>query len=189
MKKDETKRIVSQCLKGDRKAQKELYSLLGPTLMGLCRRYMANQEDAEDALMESFVSIFTHLDTYRGSTAKELMTWCKTITVNRAITKLNARKAMRRNGVNVQAESLMYDEPSTPIETSLDADWILSIMDRMPKKPRLVFNLREIDGYGYEEMSEMLGMSVGALKVNYHRARKWLVERLEADSRKADKVR
>lgn len=188
MKKDDSGRIVRQCLKGDRKAQKELYDAIGPVLMGLCRRYTQTQEDAEDVLMEAFVQIFTKLDTYRGHSIKELVTWCKSITIYKAIDKINSKKRLKRNGTNFQIETVFDDVPSTPMETSLDAEWILSIMDRMPKKPRLVFNLREIDGYSYEEMSEMLGMSINALKVNYHRARKWLAERLEADSRKADRV-
>lgn len=185
---NESKRIVRQCLKGDRKAQRELYDRLAPKLMGICARYMPTREDAEDVLMEAFVNIFTKMGTYRGNTMRELETWCKAVVIDRAITKLKARWALKRNAPTVDMDSVFDDPPSAPIETSLDADWVMSIMEKMPKKPRLVFNMREIDGYGYEEMSEMLGMSVGSLKVNYHRARKWLLERLEADDRKADMV-
>lgn len=187
MGKDKSERIVRQCLKGDRRAQRELYDTIGPALMGICRRYCPVKEDAEDVLTEAFVGIFTHLDTYNGHSMAELMAWCKAIAVYRSIDKWHADRAVKRRGVAVKPE-LADMWVSAPNMGSPDAERILAMMGSMPDKPRMVFNLHEVDGYGYSEMSEMLGMTVTALKVNYHRARKWLMERLKEDWSRGDTV-
>jgi RNA polymerase sigma factor, sigma-70 family len=188
MGKEKLEKILEKCLKGDRKAQKELYEGIGPRLMGICRRYCRVREDAEDALIDAFVCIFTNLGTYRGHSMNELMAWCGTIAVNKCIDRFNARNTAMRNGFDTDFDSEAAAKASVPNMASPDAETILAMVDALPDRQRVVFNLREIDGYGYEEMSEMLGMTVNSLKVNYHRARKSLMKNLKADWSLGDAV-
>ena len=183
---DKSTTLVSGCIKGDRKSQNELYEILYPILSNTCRQYCKVKEDIEDVTAEVFVRIFMNLGKYRGKSMTELVGWCKTIAKRRAIDKVNAGMTNKRRGFNVGYDDIYGEQPSVRNTASPDSERIVALMADMPKKPRIVFAMREIEGYTYSELTVILGMSINALKVNYHRARKWLMARIEADSRMAD---
>lgn len=177
--------LVSGCINGDRKAQNELYAILNPILSNVCSMYCKTKEDTEDAVAEAFVRIFDNLWRYEGSSMAELVGWCKTIAKHKAIDKVNADATDKRKGVNVGYEDAFNDQACVRNMASPDREFILALLVQMPKNPRKVFIMHEIEGYSYDELTIMLGMKMNALKTNYHRARKWLMARIEADWKKA----
>ena len=80
------KELVEGCIREDRKYQKILWNLYSSKLMALCLRYCKNQEEAEDALMESFVRIYDKIPTFRYQSSLE--TWMRRITVNISINSI-----------------------------------------------------------------------------------------------------
>ena len=75
--------LIEGCIKGDRKMQYELYERFAPKMYGVCLRYAANTEEAEDILQEGFIKIFKKISSYRGDGSFE--GWIRRIFVNTAI--------------------------------------------------------------------------------------------------------
>jgi RNA polymerase sigma-70 factor (ECF subfamily) len=126
-------------------------------------------EDADDVLQNTFVKAWKGMETFRGEA--QLYTWLYRIATNESITFLN----QKRNRQTVPLEdaelqlsrSLHYDAYFSGDELQLQLQKaILSL----PEKQRIVFNMKYFDDMPYENMSEILGTSVGSLKASYHHA-------------------
>ena len=143
------------------------------------RRIVLNHDDANDVVQNVFVKAWTNLQNFRGEA--KLSTWLFKIAVNESINFINKEKHRIQNtGVNPEDESLLlknleaddyFDGDSLQLE-------LQAAIEKLPEKQRLVFNMRYYDEMKYEEMSEVLGTSVGALKASYHHAVKKLTDML-----------
>lgn len=131
------------------------------------RRMVLTHDDADDLLQQTFIKAWTALDTFRGEA--RLSTWLYRIAANEALTHLARRR-----------ETLSLDDAEADVATTLASDPYFNGDDTqlklqeaiatLPTKQRTVFNLKYFDDMKYEEMSETLGTSVGALKASYHHA-------------------
>lgn len=133
------------------------------------RRMVENHDDTNDILQETFIKAWTSLGNFRGDA--KLSTWLYKIAINESLTFLSRER--RRNNVSID------DEASTLInaieaDTNVDGDTLALELRKaiatLPEKQRLVFNMRYYDEMKYEQMAEVLGTSVGALKSSYHLA-------------------
>lgn len=139
------------------------------------RRMVVNHEDADDLLQNVFIKVWKHLDGFKENA--QLYTWLYRIATNECLTFLEQQK--KRSTVSL-------DDITSGLEDKLKADteydpkkltWKLQqAILQLPEKQRLVFNLRYYDEMPYEEMSQVLGTSEGALKASYHHA----VKKVEA---------
>ena len=139
-----------------------------------------SHDDANDLLQNTFMKAWQALDNFRGDA--KLSTWLYKIAVNESITHLDRER--RRAGVSL-------DDEASALAHTIEADeWIdgdaLSLKLRkavatLPEKQRLVFNMKYFDEMKYEQMSEILGTSVGALKASYHLAVKKIEQYLQTD--------
>lgn len=144
------------------------------------RRMVNNHDDANDLLQNTFMKAWQALDNFRGDA--KLSTWLYKIAINESITHLE--KERKRQGLSLD------DEESGIINTIEADEWIdgdeLSLklrkaIARLPEKQRLVFNMKYFDEMKYEDMSSILGTSVGALKASYHLAVKKIEQFLEEE--------
>ena len=169
-------RDPSQC----RDAFGEVMRRYGEPLYWLIRRMVNSHDDASDLLQNTFMKAWQALDNFRGDA--KLSTWLYKIAVNESITHLDRER--RRAGVSL-------DDEASALAHTIEADeWIdgdeLSLKLRkavaqLPEKQRLVFNMKYFDEMKYEQMSEILGTSIGALKASYHLAVKKIEQYLETD--------
>ena len=133
------------------------------------RKILISHEDTDDTLQNAFVKVWFALDNFREEAA--LHTWLYKIVTNEALTLLRKKKKHiffpgDENKENL-AEKLESDPYFNGDELQLELQKaILSL----PEKQRLVFNMKYFDEMKYEDMSEILGTSVGALKSSYHHA-------------------
>ncbi len=134
------------------------------------RRMVASHDDANDLLQNCFLKVWNNLHNFRGDA--KLSTWLYKIAVNETINFLN--KERQRNNLtegDTDDEFLMRNLES---DSYFDGDELQKELQKaimqLPEKQRLVFNMRYYDEMKYEEMSEILGTSVGALKASYHHA-------------------
>ena len=135
------------------------------------RKIVLNHEDADDVLQNTFIKVFKHIDGFKGES--KLFSWMYRIATNEALSYLN--KKAKQVGVDLQslgeqrAENLEADPFFDGDEIQLKLQKAIA---KLPKKQQLVFNMRYYDEIKYEEMSNILETSVGALKASYHHARK-----------------
>ena len=163
--------LIEACLAGDRRAQRALYDLSLPRLRYLAERYLFDGGERADALQESYLRIFKHLDRFDGERAG-FLTWAGRITINVCLRR-NARHEDRNDG---QIEDLLTDavapEPG-PLRQLTDAE-LLIWLRRMPHAYYVVFNLHAVDGYGYAEVARLLGITPELARQRFSRARAWL---------------
>ena len=145
------------------------------------RRMVIVHEDADDVMQNFAIKVWKGLNNFRADS--QLFTWLYRIATNETLTFLNKRK-------KYQSVPLIQDEnehgDSYNVLSSLKSDTFFSgdeielklqnAIAQLPDKQKLVFNLRYYDELKYEEMSQVLGTSVGALKASYHHA----VKKIEA---------
>ncbi len=133
------------------------------------RRMVFDHDDASDILQNTFIKAWTNIDNFRGDA--KLSTWLHKIAINESITFINKKKAQNNIPLDSDDSFLANTLESDPW---FDGDATQLQLQRaiasLPEKQRLVFNMRYFDEMKYEDMSEILGTSVGALKASYHHA-------------------
>lgn len=137
------------------------------------RRIVIDHDDANDVLQNTFIKAWTNIDNFRGDA--KLSTWLYKIAINESITFINKKKVQN---------NISLDEDDSFLVNSLESDeWfdgdaaqikLQKAIATLPEKQRIVFNMHYYDEMKYEDMSEILGTSVGALKASYHHAVKKL---------------
>lgn len=142
------------------------------------RRFLCSHEDTDDLLQDIYIKIWSALPSFRGDS--QLYTWIYRIATNETLNWL--RKVRRENAISLEAvgdllASRIDEDPhfnGNAIQRELH-----KAIQKLPEKQRLVFNMRYFDEMKYEDISEITGTSVGALKASYHHAYVKVRETLE----------
>ena len=164
--------LIDNCKKNDTKAQSQLYKLFSSKLFSLCLKYSRNYAEAEDNLQDSFVTIFNKVSQYKNKGSFE--GWMKRITINTALQRY------RDKGVfNIINEDTIEDVTVEINNDDISIDYLLRIIQELPDRYRLVFNLYVLDGYSHKEVADMLSITTGTSKSNLARARLILKEKIE----------
>lgn len=139
------------------------------------RRLVIDHDDADDLVQDVFIKVWKNLEKFRSDS--QLYTWIYRIATNESITFLNKKK---------QRNNIPLDEVSGELnETLVASDYfngdkiqmkLQKAMLTLPEKQRLIFNMKYFDELKYEEISEITGTSIGALKASFHIA----VKKIEA---------
>jgi RNA polymerase sigma factor (sigma-70 family) len=138
--------------------------MLAPKLMGICLRYMARREEAEDVLQDSFVKIFTSLSSFRNDGSFE--GWAKRITVNTALNALKKKRIEFSADVGEQGfEIAESDEVSPP-----QLDELLVCLAGLPDGYRTIINLYLVEEYSHKEIGLMLNIRESTSRSQYSRA-------------------
>ena len=158
--------------KNDAEAQSQLYTLYSSKLFSLCLKYSKNYVEAEDNLQDAFVTIFKKISQFKSKGSLE--GWMKRITINTALQRY------RSVGVfDIINEDQIEDVTIEIDNDSVSIDFLLGIIQELPDRYRLVFNLYVLDDYSHKEIAEMLKISTGTSKSNLARARLILKEKIE----------
>lgn len=166
------KQLIQKCIDYDTQAQSELYQLFSSKLFSVCLKYSRNYAEAEDNLQDAFLTIFKKIDQYKHKGSFE--GWLKRIAINTALQRY------RGQGVfEIINEDYIEDESVEIDDEHVSIDFLLKIIQELPDRYRLVFNLYVLDGYSHKEIANMLNIKVGTSKSNLARARKLLIEKIE----------
>ena len=168
--------IVEACKRGDRKAQFELYKLYSRAMYNICVRMLGSAENAEDALQNSFVDVFTKLDTFRFEST--IGAWIKRITINNCINALKKRR-LEFSELTDNAQMPMEADPSVS-DGFLNVPAIQKAIQHLPDGYRTVFNLYALEGYDHEEIGQILSITEATSKSQYSRAKARLREVLKS---------
>jgi RNA polymerase sigma-70 factor (ECF subfamily) len=154
------------------KYQEQLYWVI--------RRLVIDHDDTNDIIQNVFIKVWSNLETFREDS--KLYTWLYRIAINESLGFLNSKRMrifVPFGDVEKQLNQKLTDDnffEGTEIQLMLQKA-ILTL----PEKQRIVFNLRYYNEMPYEQMSEILGTSVGALKASYHLAMKKVEKSLKAN--------
>lgn len=160
-----------------RAAFSRIVTLYGEKLYWQIRKMVLSHEDADDLLQNTFLKAWSNLDYFRGEA--KISTWLFKIAINECLTFINKQRI--QNSISIDdadvflLERLKSDEFFNGDEIQLR---LQEAILRLPEKQRLVFNMKYFDNMKYDEISEILGTSVGALKASYHYAVKKIEEYL-----------
>ena len=164
--------LIKQCAKNDRRAQKEIYQLFAGKLFSLCLKYSKNKHEAQDNFQDGFIIIFEKIGQFKFKGSFE--GWLKRVMVNTILLKYR-----KRNVLNIVTEEIP-DEVIVDIdEDEVSLDFLLNLIQELPDRYRMVFNLYVLDGCSHKEISKMLQIAEGTSKSNLARARAILKQKIE----------
>jgi RNA polymerase sigma-70 factor (ECF subfamily) len=156
---------------GDASAFEALYRLHHRRVYSLCVRMLASASKSEDMTQEVFLQVYRKIGSFRGDSA--FTTWLHRLTVNQILMHF------RKRGVQLEHTSEEGDFTNV-VETPLQSTRRISMVERLalesaiaqlPPGYRTVFVLHDVEGYEHEEISGMLGVSIGTSKSQLHKAR------------------
>ena len=133
------------------------------------RRMVQSHDDANDLLQNTFMKAWQNLEYFRGDA--KLSTWLYKIAVNESLTFLAQER--KRNNLSLDDQELALGnmiEADPHVDGDKAALMLRKAILTLPEKQRMVFNMKYFDEMKYEDMSEVFGTSVGALKASYHLA-------------------
>jgi RNA polymerase sigma factor (sigma-70 family) len=159
--------IVMGCQRNERRAQAELYSLYSRAMYNICLRIVGSAESAEDVLQNSFIDIFSKIDSFRFEAT--IGAWIKRIVVNNCINHLKKRRLVFAE-LNESYGQHIADRSDT--ETPIfNVEKINRAIYQLPEGYRIVFSLYALEGYDHEEIGQILGITEATSKSQYSRAK------------------
>lgn len=152
-----------------REAFNEVMTLYSEPLYWQIRRMVQDHDDANDLLQNTFLKAWQSIENFRGDA--RLSTWLYKIAINESITFLARERKRKGLSLDDQEAELINTIAADPdIDGDALALELRKAVATLPEKQRLVFNMKYFDEMKYEDMSNILGTSVGALKASYHLA-------------------
>jgi len=165
-------KLIKQCANNDRRAQKEIYQLFSGKLFSICLKYSKNKQEAQDNFQDGFVIIFEKIGQFKFKGSFE--GWLKRVMINTILLKYRKRTVL-----NIVTEEIP-DEVIVDIDDDeISLDFLLNLIQELPDRYRMVFNLYVLDGHSHREISKMLQIAEGTSKSNLARARGILKQKIE----------
>jgi len=168
--------LIYECTKNNTKAKEQLYRLLSPKLFGVCLKYSRSYEEAQDNLQEGFLLVFEkiHLFKHKGS----FEGWAKRVVINYILQQYRGQNIFETVSENFPEVVEVESEE----ENNVTLDFLTRIIQELPDRYRLVFNLYVMDDYSHREIAEMLNINIGTSKSNLARAKAILKEKIELNN-------
>ncbi len=167
------KQLIHKCITNDTKAQSELYQRYSSKLFTLCLKYSRNYAEAEDNLQDAFLTIFDKISQYKHKGSFE--GWLKRITINTTLQRYRNQsffEIINEEKITENQVEVEYQDEEIPLQ------YLLQIIQELPDRYRLVFNLYVLDGYSHQEIAKMLEIKAGTSKSNLARARELLKQKI-----------
>ena len=167
--------LVDRLRRGDASAMGEVYACFANYLTAVCSRYIIDDEDIRDVLQESFIKIFTKVDTFHYEGEGSLKAWVTQVTVNEALQHLRNQKRKGMVGFDderIEDKAELTDE--APPINDIPTEVLMEMIRNLPPGYRTVFNLYVIVGKRHKEIAELLGIQEQTSASQLMRARRLL---------------
>ena len=162
-----------------RKAFGEVIAIYSEPLYWQIRKMVISHDDANDILQNTFLKAWSNVENFRGEA--KLSTWLYKIAINESITFLN--KERQRLNVSIDDDSFLINNLES--DEWFDGDELKKELQKaimqLPEKKRIIFNMKYFDDMKYEDISDILGTTVGALKASFHHAVKKIEKYFEGN--------
>ncbi len=172
--------LVAQAQEGDPLAFEELVKKYQREVYGLACRIVSDAEEARDLAQQAFLQAFIHIKSFRRDA--QFRTWLFRIAINQCYNFLKGRRKFG-NPVDCDEVNLVGEEASPEAEmvSQDDRRRLYAAMDQLPAKQRAVITLKIEQGLSYQEISQVLGGTAGAARVNYCQALKTLKKYMQSE--------
>ena len=161
--------LVIGCLNGERIAQRHLYDSYVEYMMLTCYRYIPNQEDAKEIMLDGFTNAYKNLSKFEYRGAGSLKAWLKKIMINQCLMFLR-----KKSNVLAQTDEIDHlNEPSidTNAIAQLSMKELLEMIHQLPSGYRTVFNLNVFEGMTHKEIGILMDISENTSKSQLHKAK------------------
>ncbi len=177
-KKENTDVLVQLCLQGKQSAQLEVYNRYYKAMYNTSLRIVKDSAEAEDVMQESFLNAFTKLHTFKGEVT--FGSWLKRIVINNSI--YHYRKQLKKNEVDLDDVIYKVEDNdgvvSDHVLTELKAQKVMETMNLLKDNYRISLTLHLIEGYDYEEISQIMNISNANCRTMISRAKESLRNKL-----------
>ena len=174
----DTKALIQLCSEGNRRAQMEIYNRYYKAMYNTALRIVQDSFEAEDVMQESFLNAFTKLDSFKGEVT--FGAWLKRIVINNSI--YHYRKNQKKGEVSLNEVMYKvedYDGVASDHEfTNVQAQKVLETMNLLKDNYKVSLTLHLIEGYDYEEISEIMGISYANCRTTISRAKESLRKKM-----------
>ncbi len=185
MKNNQDIELVNKCLKGAESAFKALYELYKAYVYTICVRYGIKSSDLADMVQTIFMQVFHGLEKFDANKS-QFKTWMTKIVINQIL--MERRKQHIRFTALEPSENLNFSNSyESDIFVKMDQKELFNILNDMPAKYSMVFNLHVIDGYSHGEIAEQLNITVGTSRILLHRGRSWAKNAISSFYRQDEK--
>lgn len=164
--------LIKRAAKNNRDAQEKLYEIYSEKMLSVCRQYIKDLHYAEEAMLNGFFKVFTHINDFKNEGSFE--GWIRRIMVRESISFLRKQKKVEFP----EDEFSQYTDSSNNIDDRLSVAHIQQLIDELPEGYKMVFVLYAVEGYKHQEIANMLNISEGTSKSQLFKARKMLQEKL-----------
>lgn len=171
--------LISSCIAKDARAQKALYTLFAPAMFKICLRYATDTSSAQDIFQDAFVKVYQNL--HKVKQPSHLPGWVKRVFVYTAIDNLRAQAKFRQH-IEIDG-AVQLETNAHGIEAQLAAADIMELVQKLPQRARLVFNLYVMEGFAHKEIAELLSITEGTSKSQLFEAKKALQKHLQAQEK------
>ena len=190
VKREEEQLLVDRCRQGDRESFAQLMRLHEKQIFNFTYRMLGDEEEAEDLTQDIFVAAFKGIRKFRGEA--KFSTWLYRIALNQTRNRIKYlsrrdffakqnRRAQHKEESPWENPEFLPDNAPTPEQWTLTksmAAQVQECLNQIPPQARQILVLRDVQGFSYEELSEMLSLNPGTVKSRLHRARSALQQRL-----------
>lgn len=167
--------LIKGCKQHQRKAQREVYDRYSARMYGICYRYVKDTMVAEDIMVGTFTKVFERIGQFKEEGSFE--GWIRRIAVNESLTYLRRNKALY---LETDLEVVTGSPDYQALDSALQEEDLLTIIQELPTGYKMVFNMYAIDGYSHKEIAEQLGITEATSKSQLSRARVHLQKLLVA---------
>ena len=173
------------CSQKDRMAEDELYRRYAVRLNTLCKRYLGDEDDAKDLMLETLIRALDKIDSFKYTGEGSLYAWMSRIAINKALNQLK-RHRWRMVSIDFRTQDNI-PEPSEEDVAEIPKEKLREWIAELPDMRRAVFNLYCIDGYSHHEIGKMLGISERGSTSTLAKARKELKEKIQQYLKEQDR--
>ncbi|WBX72559.1 RNA polymerase sigma factor [Tenacibaculum pacificus] len=173
-KKKHIDQLIAYCKKGNHSAQMQVYNSYYKAMYNTSYRILKDDFEAEDIIQEAFLTAFTKLNTFKGEVS--FGAWLKRIVINKSLTQLKKNNRYETVKMEVIPNSEI-EEPEIDY-TSLDVKQVMNCLLKLKENYRIILTLNLIEGYDYEEISQILNYTNENVRTTISRAKKKLKQEI-----------
>ncbi|UMB59858.1 RNA polymerase sigma factor [Lutibacter sp. A80] len=165
-------KLIKKAIQNNREAQQRLYNLHAPKMLSVCRYYIKDVQNAEEAMLNGFLKVFTNLNKFEHNGSFE--GWIRRIMIRESISFLR-----KKQHIEFATQEDEFKETSiNTVYSDMNVEEIQYLIDALPDGYRIVFVMYAIEGYKHHEIATLLNITEGTSKSQLYKARKILQKKI-----------